>query len=189
MRRLLPTLLLLLGSIRPASAAVDLSRVDLTPYLRVVATEVVTSIVAPGRTLTIDEDLFVSRAGGVILVQPSFADGYGYQTGLLRRVSLKDDLDTLKQALARNRVGFQVDCESKEGYPGRRDIYWYGREGRRNVFSIKVSIFESPPDPVLPQCSAEAIAIFQAVTNFYSEVLGIRDAEVIIYPPPPGPPR
>src|SRR5262249_16802438 len=120
-------------------------------------------------------------------VQVDFDTLSGYQTGLLRGVSLKVDLDTLKQALAQNHVGFQVDCEAKGLGPlGRTVIYWYGKAGRRNVFSIKSSEVSSPPDPVLPQCSAEAMAIFRAVTDFYSSVIELRDAEIIIYPPPPG---
>jgi len=187
MKRSLLGILLLFVPIRPAvGATVDLSHADLTPFLHVVTTTVSTSIQAPGRTLTEDRDLLVTRSGASTVVQLDYADGAGYQTALLRAFSLKADFDALSHALVLNHVGFQVNCQTA-GPQGRVDIYWYGKGGRRNVFSIQLNTSETSPNPSLPQCSGEATAILRAVNDFYSALVVLPGAEVVIYPP--GPPR
>jgi len=165
-------------------ATVDLSHVNLDPFLRIVETRFITSIQAPGTELTIDQDIFVSKGGGATFLQVSFSNRFGYETVVTRAICPKAVLDALSQALTLNRVGFQANCELRGGPIGRRDVYWYGKGGRKNVFSFKISSPDSPPDPSFPPCSAVGAALFGAVTNFVSDLVGLPDAQTIIYPPP-----
>lgn len=120
MKQTLAAALLLLASIRPANATVDLSRVDLTPLLRVTWTKLIPVSINPPSASTEDEDLFVSRSGAATVVLVDFTERFGYQTTLVRSISPKSDFDVLKTALSKRRRSLRQVDRGEAVFQGHR---------------------------------------------------------------------
>ncbi len=125
---------------------------------------------------------FVSR-GGYVFFQLSITSADGTLSGGAGRAfSSPTDRAIFRDILTRGQIGRQRDCvRLSNELRGYRQITWYGRNGRRNMFR-----YVSAPDlsSGLPACSEQANDLLEALQAVV-ETIVVDGGEFFITPPGP----
>lgn len=168
------------------SAAVDLSKVDLRPLLRIHASR--TSAQDPANPFPIgngsfDDLLFISKGGATISVVSEQGGTSPFHARIVRGIGSKQDLAAFKAELTAARIGFQTDCslsgvvELQSETRGPYEITWYGQGTRRNGFTVV--FFGKAEIPPHPLCPPEVRLLLDAIREFVFEVELEPDSEIL----------
>ncbi len=120
--------------------------------------------VRPDTVLQNDIDRLITRGGGLIAIASSGLDEFRPEVDAYNGRGTQADLAALGAALTAASVGTASDCSFNGfGRTGPIEITWYGRMGRRNVFTI---LFVQGEPPESERCSAATRAVFDAIEIF-----------------------
>lgn len=120
--------------------------------------------VRPDTHLRSDIDRLITRGGGLITIVSSGLNDQVPDVNAFNGRGTASDLAALGVALTAASVGTASDCSfNGGGRTGPVEITWYGRTGRRNVFTI---LFIDGDPPEGERCSAATRAVFDAIEIF-----------------------
>jgi len=165
------------------SKAVDFSRVDLSPLLRVNKTVHVYFVYSPGPPppqTDVDHDLFVSRGGATVSISTTktYTSTPQLATRVVRGLATALSLSFLQKALGEANAGLQSDCEWPYTDPeigGIYEITWNGKNARRNRFAVH---FERGLPGNFPPCSPAVSQLVSDIAQYELEVSMKPDSEV-----------
>ncbi len=120
--------------------------------------------VRPDTHLRNDIDRLITRGGGLITIVSSGLNDQMPDVNAFNGRGTASDRAALGEALTAASAGTASDCSFNGfGRTGPIEITWYGRTGRRNVFTI---LFVHGEPPESERCPAATRAVFDAIEIF-----------------------
>ncbi len=112
----------------------------------------------------VDIDRLITRGGGLISIASAGLEELRPEAFAASGRGLPADLAALGQALAAGPVGMARDCTlNSGGRTGTAEITWYGRNGRRNRFTL---LFVDSEPAESDRCPATTREIWDAIEIF-----------------------
>lgn len=112
----------------------------------------------------VDIDRLITRGGGLISIESAGLEELRPEAFAASGRGTPLDLAALGQALAAGPVGTARDCTlNSGGRTGTAEITWYGRNGRRNRFTL---LFVDSDPPENERCPESIRAIWDAIEIF-----------------------
>jgi hypothetical protein len=174
-----------------AAQAPSVPATDAQPLLRLYTARTMSPDVPvdPAPLILTDEDIFISRSGGITSAESTRFTSIGFPFPEERRgrtvlgAGTTDLLSDLRLALQTAQAGVQTSCRApvradhRDGlHSGTETVVWYGKGQRQNKFAVRFTDDVSAG----PACPPQVEALLAAIRFYREQVAGLPGSLVFV---------